>query len=140
MILRTIELPIELTNNNTGRTQHFGRSASQRKKYERIIRAKFGQQVPFSSKVEIVVQRVLAARQRLWDESSILRGNWKEIEDALVACGFLHDDKPDYVAKCVGDQDAITRLTSVGGFVRVYFLDIGTLNIKSVLQMGLADE
>jgi hypothetical protein len=133
MILRTIELPIELTNNNTGRTQHFGRSASQRKKYERIIRSTLGQQVPFTSKVEIVVQRVLAARQRLWDFSSVLRGNWKEIEDALVACGFLHDDKPEYVGMCVGVQDAETRLTSEGGFVRVYFLDAGTLNVRSVI-------
>jgi hypothetical protein len=133
MILRTIELPIELTNNNTGRTQHFGRSASQRKKYERIIRAKFGQQVPFSSKVEVVVQRVLAARQRLWDYSSVLRGNWKEIEDALVACGFMHDDGPEYVGLCIGDQDAETRLTSEGGFTRVYFLDAGTLNARSVI-------
>jgi hypothetical protein len=136
MILRTIELPIELTNNNTGRTQHFGRSASQRKKYERIIRTKFGQQVPFSSKVEIVVQRVLAARQRLWDFSSVLRGNWKEIEDALVACGFMHDDGPEYVGLCIGDQDAETRLTSEGGFVRVYFLDAGTLNARVVLCNG----
>ena len=131
MLIRKITLPIELTNNNTGRTQHFGRSASQRKKYERIIRAKFGQQVPFSSKVEIVVQRVLAARQRLWDESSILRGNWKEIEDALVACGFLSDDGPNYIGLCVGVQDAETRLTSEGGFTRVYFLDAGTLNVRS---------
>jgi hypothetical protein len=136
MILRTIELPIELTNNNTGRTQHFGRSASQRKKYERIIRAKFGQQVPFASKVEIVVQRVLAARQRLWDFSSVLRGNWKEIEDALVACGFMHDDGPEYIGLCIGDQDAETRLTSDGGFVRVYFLDAGTLNARVVLCGG----
>ena len=136
MILRTIELPIELTNNNTGRTQHFGRSASQRKKYERVIRAKFGQQVPFTSKVEIVVQRVLAARQRLWDASSILRGNWKEIEDALVACGFMHDDGPEYVGLCVGDQDAETRLTSDGGFVRVYFLDVGSLNVRGVICGG----
>jgi hypothetical protein len=136
MILRIIELPIELTNNNTGRTQHFGRSASQRKKYERIIRAKFGQQVPFASRVEIVVQRVLAARQRLWDFSSVLRGNWKEIEDALVACGFMHDDGPEYVGMCIGVQDAETRLTSEGGFVRVYFLDAGTLNARVVLCGG----
>ena len=136
MILRTIELPIELTNNNTGRTQHFGRSASQRKKYERIIRSNFGQQVPFTSKVEIVVQRVLAARQRLWDYSSILRGNWKEIEDALVACGFLHDDGPNDIGLCIGVQDAETRLTSEGGFTRVYFLDAGTLNARVVLCGG----
>jgi hypothetical protein len=92
MLLKQIDLPIELTNNNTGRTQHFGRSASQRKKYERIIRSLFPKQKPFDCEVDIVVVRVLGKRQRLWDASSILRGNWKEIEDALVACRFLEDD------------------------------------------------
>lgn len=112
MILRAIELPIELTNNNAGRTQHFGRSASQRRKYERIIRKQFGQQKPFECSVDIVVVRVLGKRQRLWDASSILRGNWKEIEDALVVCGFLHDDGPDYVTHIVGTQDRLTRLVA----------------------------
>ncbi len=132
MILRAIELPIELTNNNTGRTQHFGRSASQRRKYERIIRGKFGQQKPFECKVDVVVVRVLAKRQRLWDYSSVLRGNWKEIEDALVACGFLHDDGPQYVGCCLGLQDAETRLNSDGGFVRIYFLEFGTVKVWGV--------
>ena len=111
MLLKQIELPIELTNNNTGRTQHFGRSASQRKKYERIIRALFPKQKPFDCEVDIVVVRVLGKRQRLWDASSILRGNWKEIEDALVACRFLEDDGPDYVRAILGTQDRLTRLT-----------------------------
>ena len=127
MILRSIDLPIELTNNNAGRTQHFGRSASQRRKYERIIRKQFGQQKPFECSVDIVVVRVLGKRQRLWDASSILRGNWKEIEDALVACGFLHDDGPQYVGCCLGLQDAETRLTVDGGFTRVYFLESGSV-------------
>jgi hypothetical protein len=111
MLLKQIDLPIELTNNNTGRTQHFGRSASQRKKYERIIRSLFPKQKPFDCEVDIVVVRVLGKRQRLWDASSILRGNWKEIEDALVACRFLEDDGPDYVRAVLGTQDRLTRLT-----------------------------
>ena len=111
MLLKQIDLPIELTNNNTGRTQHFGRSASQRKKYERIIRSLFPKQKPFDCEVDIVVVRVLGKRQRLWDASSILRGNWKEIEDALVACRFLEDDGPDYVRAILGTQDRLTRLT-----------------------------
>lgn len=127
MILRSIDLPIELTNNNTGRTQHFGRSAAHRRKYERIIRGLCGQQKPFDVKVDVVVIRVLAKRQRLWDYSSVLRGNWKEIEDALVACGFLHDDGPQYVGCCLGLQDAETRLTVDGGFTRVYFLESGSV-------------
>jgi hypothetical protein len=130
VIHRTIDLPIELTNNNTGRTQHFGRSASQRKKYERIIRAEFGQQNACWCKVDIVVVRVLRSKQRLWDASSILRGNWKEIEDALVACGFLDDDGPEYVGRVLGVQDAQTRLTGDGGFTRVYFLESGSINFE----------
>ena len=110
-LLREIELPIELTNNNAGRTTHFGRSASQRIKYERIIRASYPKQKPFDVQVDIVVIRVLGKRQRLWDASSILRGNWKEIEDALVACRFIEDDGPDYVRAVLGTQDRLTRLT-----------------------------
>ena len=130
MIHRVIDLPIELTNNNTGRTQHFGRSASQRKKYERIIRSAFGQQNACWCKVDIVVVRVLRAKQRLWDFSSILRGNWKEIEDALVACGFLDDDGPEYVGCVLGIQDAETRLSADGGFTRVYFLESGSIKFE----------
>jgi hypothetical protein len=33
-------------------------------------------------------------------------------------------------------QDAETRLTSEGGFTRVYFLDAGTLNARVVLCGG----
>ena len=108
-LLRKITLPIKLTNNNDGQTRHFGISASHRKKYEKIIRAKFGQQTPFDVPVYIVVVRILGKGQRLWDYSSVLRGNWKQIEDSLVACGFLHDDGPEYVRLVVGIQDASDR-------------------------------
>lgn len=108
-LLKRITLPIQLTNYNDGQTRHFGMSASQRKKYEKIIRAKFGQQKPFDVPVRILVVRVLGKGQRLWDYSSVLRGNWKQIEDALVACGFLHDDGPQYVTLVVGVQDASDR-------------------------------
>lgn len=108
-LLKRITLPIKLTNYNDGQTRHFGMAASQRKKYEKIIRAKFGQQKPFDVPVRILVVRVLGKGQRLWDYSSILRGNWKQIEDALVACGFLHDDGPKYVTLVVGIQDESDR-------------------------------
>ena len=127
MLLKKLSLPIELTNNNAGRTQHFGRSASQRKKYERIIRNKLGQQKPFGVPVQIVVIRVLGKNQRLWDYSSILRGNWKEIEDALVACGFLHDDGPEFVKLVIGVQETLER--ERGPCVDVLFLKSGTLEV-----------
>lgn len=108
-LLKRITLPIKLTNYNDGQTRHFGMAASQRKKYEKIIQAKFGKQKPFNIPVQIVVVRILGKGQRLWDYSSVLRGNWKQIEDSLVACGFLHDDGPEYVRLVVGIQDASDR-------------------------------
>jgi hypothetical protein len=38
-----------------------------------------------------------------------LRGNYKEIEDALVACGWFTDDSTDHIALTVGKQDATRR-------------------------------
>jgi len=127
VLLKKIRLPVRLTNNNAGRTQHFGRSANQRKRYERIIRAEFGQQKPFDVAVQIVVIRVLGKNERLWDYSSILRGNWKEIEDALVACGFLVDDGPNYVKLVIGVQETLER--ERGPCVDVLFLRSGTLEV-----------
>lgn len=108
-LLRKISLPIKLTNNNDGQTRHYGMSANQRIKYEKLIRATFGQQKPINVPVHVLVVRVLGKGQRLWDYSSILRGNWKQIEDAMVACGFLHDDGPEYVNLAVGAQDNTDR-------------------------------
>lgn len=104
MLIKTLQLPIELDNGNYGRTTHFGRSASRRKKYEKIIRSIYGQQTPFGIQVDLVVRRILGPKQRFWDSSSVLRGNWKEIEDALVACGFFVDDSPPYIRLTLGTQ------------------------------------
>ena len=103
-LIKTLNLPIELDNGNYGRTTHFGRSASRRKKYEKIIRSIYGQQTPLGIQVDVVVRRILGPKQRFWDSSSVLRGNWKEIEDALVACGFFVDDAPPYIRLTLGTQ------------------------------------
>jgi hypothetical protein len=78
--------------------------------------------------VQVLVIRILGPNQRLWDYSSVLRGNWKEIEDALVACGFLYDDGPKYVNLVVPLQDATEK--SRGPCIDVLFLQSGTLEIS----------
>src|SRR5690554_4369071 len=105
----TLTLPIELTNGNSGRGHAFWNSAKERKAYEEIIRTKFPRQRPFGVPVVVTVTRVLGRKQRLWDSSSILRGNYKEVEDALVACGFFHDDGPRWIRATHGLQDASRR-------------------------------
>jgi hypothetical protein len=39
----------------------------------------------------------------------VLRGNYKEIEDALVACGWFVDDSMQYIAITIGKQDETRR-------------------------------
>ena len=102
-------LPIELTNGNEGRTKHYGASAKRRREYERIIRAKCGQRTPPDYPVTVTVTRILGKGQRLWDYSSGLRGNYKELEDAMTACGWWHDDGPEWVKGVIFRQDATRR-------------------------------
>ena len=79
----TMQLPIELTNGNSGRGGEWFASNSRRKKYEKMIRQLGLVREPFDFPVIVSVVRVLGKKQKLWDSSSVLRGNWKEIEDEL---------------------------------------------------------
>ncbi len=98
-------LPIELTNGNDGRGSKWFKSANVRKKIEDKLRQLGHVRKPFDSLVEVRVTRILGPRQSYWDSSSIGRGNWKEIEDALVACGWFHDDSPKYIVETRFFQD-----------------------------------
>lgn len=104
-----IALPIDLDNGNEGRTKHYGRLAKLRTKYEELIRKMYGQETPYPYPVRLTVTRVLGKGQRLWDFDSVLRGSYKELQDALVACGFFVDDSPAYITQVLGKQDANNR-------------------------------
>ena len=106
----TIFIPIKLTNSNNGRGHHWGASASFRDKAEKKLRALgLARAVPFPCRVTVTVTRILGKGERLWDSSSVLRGNWKELEDALVALGWFVDDSTQYIATTDGRQDDTRR-------------------------------
>lgn len=109
MLLHSAILPIELTNSNNGRTHHFGKSASNRRKYTKLLLQLGHRRKPFECQVDIVVTRILGTNQQLWDQSSVFRGNWKEIEDTLVEIGWVHDDDPTWVRLLIGTQDPTRR-------------------------------
>lgn len=88
-----IELPIEMTNGNDGRGGKWFKSATLRKKYE-VMLPHF---TPFNFRVNVMVTRFMGPKQREWDSSSWQRGNYKEIEDALVAKGLFADDSPKHI-------------------------------------------
>lgn len=95
--LATITLPIELTNGNDGRGSRWFRSANVRKQIENTLRAMGLVSDPFDFPVFVHVTRLIPNGGREWDWSSVGRGNWKEIEDAMVACGWFHDDGPKWM-------------------------------------------
>jgi len=100
-----ITLPFELTNGNDGRGSKWFPSAKLRKCFERDLRLMGMARSPFDRPVRVRVTRVLGKGQRLWDTSSVGRGNWKELEDALVACGWFHDDSPKWITETTFAQD-----------------------------------
>lgn len=102
----TFLIPFELTNGNDGRGSKWFSSAKLRKQIEEELRLRRMVRTPFEFPVTCHVVRILGKGQRLWDTSSIGRGNWKEIEDALVACGWFTDDSPKYITRTTFDQTA----------------------------------
>ncbi len=105
----TFKIPLKLTNGNDGRGNAWFISNAYRKKAEKILREKELARHPFPYRVDVVVTRILGKGERLWDSSSVLRGNYKEIEDALVACGWFVDDSMNYIASTIGKQDDTRR-------------------------------
>lgn len=103
-------LPIELTNGNDGRGNKWFKSARVRDKIEEMLRqGGFVPNEPVEGLCAVRITRILGKGQRLWDADSILRGNSKELLDALVAVGWFVDDSPKYIAEVVGCQDASQR-------------------------------
>lgn len=107
--LLRMRLPIRLTNDNSGRSGTYYNTAAFRKECELQLRHWGLARKPFSQQVEVTVIRVLGPREKQWDSSSILRGNYKEIEDSLVAIGWFYDDSPEWIRFTYQDQLATAR-------------------------------
>lgn len=70
--------------------------------------------------MDVVVTRILGPRQQLMDSTSLGRGNYKELEDALVACGWFTDDGPEFIRHTLFKQDATRRDIGPATMVEVY--------------------
>lgn len=114
-LLHKATFPFELTNGNDGRGSKWFSSSKLRIQFEKQLRDLGHVRTPFDRKVIVRVTRHWAKRQREWDSSSVGRGNWKEIEDALVACGWFVDDGPKYIRETrylqVPSVDGVPRIT-----------------------------
>jgi len=104
-----IRLEIEMTNNNGGSGGKWYPSAKVRKEIEDYLTVSGLVRKPFGFQASIRLTRILGKRQSLWDSDSGLRGNSKELIDALVACGWFVDDGPKYIKETQFRQDATQR-------------------------------
>ena len=113
-------LPFELNNGNTGRGSKWFSSAKLRKEFEKNLRLLGYERKPFKTAVTVHVTRILGLGQRLWDSSSIGRGNYKELEDALVAIGWFTDDSPKYITETRFFQDESRRHMGSSIEIKIY--------------------
>lgn len=123
MELLRVKLPIELTNGNNGRTSTWYLPAKRRREYESILRYLKLARVPFKNTVSVTVIRILGNKQHFWDSSSFGRGNYKELEDALVAVGWFVDDSVKWIEETRFRQDGSRR--SQGPAVEI-IVELGT--------------
>jgi hypothetical protein len=128
VLLHSAILPIAITNDNDGRTKHYGVSKDRRIRYERKLRSLGHARQPFGQQTDVVVTRILGPSEKKLDQSSILRGNYKEIEDALVWLGWWHDDSPKYIRFVLPDQDATQR--DIGPAIRIDVYASGAIQIR----------
>ena len=122
----TISIDAELKNQNTGQTRHWSTAHREKKTMTTALREgrilypgdgnlRFGvfcreiMMHPFDCVVDVTVKRILGKGQRLYDPDSILRGNCKQLIDAVVDAGLLVDDSTRHIGRVLGLQDANQR-------------------------------
>jgi hypothetical protein len=116
-------LPVELTNGNEGRTKHFGASNKRRQEYEELFRTLGFVRTPPDYRQTVTLTRILGKRQRFYDPDSLMRGNVKEIIDALTACGWWHDDSFKWLESVEARQDG--SKTQKGWAIRIDVRKVG---------------
>ena len=105
----TLWLPVPLSNNNTGQSRHWSAANKQKHIFANMLRQLRLKATPPPYKQRVTVTRILGKGERLWDADSVLRGNAKQLLDAMVDAGYFIDDSPKHVAEVFGKQDASQR-------------------------------
>ena len=122
----TVSIDADLKNQNTGQTRHWSTAHREKKLMTHALLdgrilypgdgnikyAVFCKEImlhPFDARVDITVKRILGKAQRLFDPDSILRGNCKQLVDAIVDSGVLIDDSSKHVGRVLGMQDSSQR-------------------------------
>lgn len=125
-LLLDITLPIELVNRNDGQGHSLWRTVADKKRF--MEQLSFHKRTPFRYSTFVAVTRILGKRQQLWDYDSGLRGSWKQLQDAMVDCGWWHDDGPEHITGIIFRQDASQRAN--GPATRIQVWQSGTVPVR----------
>jgi len=115
-----VTLKIKLNNNNEGQRKSWYKSASDRKRFENMLRRLKLVREPFDQPVVVHVTRILGKGQQQWDMSSGLRGSYKALEDAMTACGWWVDDSPKYIREVRFFQNGDRRKEGPAVLIEVF--------------------
>ena len=108
MKINEIYLKINLTNRNQGQGKHWYQTHKDRLAIEQYLQQHVKKPTaPYMQQVAIHCVRLYGGRCRAWDSDSVLRGNFKQILDAMVSHGFFLDDRMKYIMQCVGSQEKV---------------------------------
>lgn len=121
-LIESVEFPISLIGKNQASKEHWGIRHTRRGRYGSTVSILSGKRQPFDRKVGVKIVRVLGKGQRLMDESNLIGGSWKQLEDAMVSSGWFHDDSPEWVKLLSPEQDASNRTS--GPMVRIEMYDL----------------
>jgi hypothetical protein len=141
-LVAEVEIPMKLKNNNQGQGRHWSGSHKERRMATEAVANATVKYFPSTTseftvglsewlterhfdcdqKIGLVVWRILGKRERLWDADSVLRGNYKQIQDALIEAGLAEDDSPKYIEWVLGRQDDTIRDLGSKVLVEVYTL------------------
>jgi hypothetical protein len=123
-LLHSAIIQLKLTNANAGRGFSWHSKAQDRNEIETILRCDGHVRSPFDCPVVVHLTRILGNRQNYWDSESGLRGNSKELFDALVAIGWFHNDCYQWIKETRFFQDNTQRKNGPSILIEVFKADL----------------
>ncbi|NNE62373.1 MAG: hypothetical protein HKN35_15885 [Woeseia sp.] len=115
-------LPINLKSQNTGRGNAWYGTAEARRAMQEALYPEYNRNDPFDYPVGVLYTRVCGVGQRSWDNDN-LAISCKQLQDALTALGWWHDDSDKWLRCLAYRHDTSRRQQGPAVMVSVFRLE-----------------
>lgn len=112
-----IDLPVRLTNQNTGKAHRWLKSRI-REQFSEELRLEYSRK-PFAHPVCLLITRRLGQGERIWDTDAVAIAS-KQLLDTLVELDWFRDDSFEWIKAICYTQDKDQRHAGSGVIVSVY--------------------